>query len=60
MENFFRLFKSEIFYGEGFKSIEEFMKQLENYIYYYNSKRIKKKLKGLSSIQYRKQSHLVT
>ncbi|MCR5307926.1 MAG: IS3 family transposase, partial [bacterium] len=29
---------------------------IDNYIYYYNNKRIKLKLKGLSPVQYRIQS----
>jgi len=42
-----------------FKSLEAFRKELEKYIYYYNHKRIKGKLKGLSPVQYRIQSLLV-
>ncbi|MCI8642521.1 MAG: IS3 family transposase [Lachnospiraceae bacterium] len=49
-----------MFYGETFASIEEFIKELENYIDYYNHKRIKEKLKGLSPIDYRNQSLKVT
>ena len=56
MENFFGLLKSEMFYGENFRSIEEFKKELEDYIDYYNHKRIKGKLKGLSPVDYRNQS----
>lgn len=56
MENFFGLLKSEIFYLKNFKSIEEFILELEEYIVYYNNKRIKIKLKGLGPIQYRLQS----
>jgi len=58
MENFFGLLKSEMFYGEYFKNIEDFIEKLEEYIYYYNNERIKEKLKGLSPIQYRNQSLL--
>lgn len=56
MDNFFGLLKSEMFYGENFRSIEEFIKELEDYIDYYNHKRIKGKLKGLSPVDYRNQS----
>ncbi len=59
MENFFGLLKSEMFYGETFASIEEFIKELEDYIDYYNHKRIKGKLKGLSPVAYRNQSFKV-
>lgn len=43
MENFFGLLKSELMYLRTFESIEEFRKELENYIDYYNNKRIKSK-----------------
>lgn len=59
MENFFGLLKSELLYLRKFSSIEEFRVELERYIDYYNNKRIKAKLKGLSPVQYRLQSSLV-
>jgi transposase InsO family protein len=59
MENFFGLLKSELFYLREFSSIEEFKIELEKYIDYYNNRRIKSKLKGLSPVQYRIQYSLV-
>ena len=59
MENFFGLLKSELLYLREFSSPEEFQIELEKYIDYYNNKRIKTKLKGLSPVQYRIQSSLV-
>ena len=59
MENFFGLLKSELLYLREFESIDEFVMELEEYIDYYNNKRIKSKLKGLSPVQYRVQSSLV-
>lgn len=59
MENFFGLLKSELLYLREFESIDEFVMELEKYIDYYNNKRIKSKLKGLSPVQYRVQSSLV-
>lgn len=56
IENFFGLLKSELLYLRTFKSIEEFKKELENYIDYYNNKRIKSKLKGMSPVEYRTHS----
>jgi putative transposase len=53
MENFFGLLKSELLYLKEFESMEQFKIELENYIYYYNHKRIKVKLKGMSPVQYR-------
>ena len=38
------------------KDIEEFLSELEKYIFYYNHNRIKGKLKGLSPVQYRTKS----
>lgn len=45
-----RLLKSELFYLQEFYSIEHFKEELENYIEYYNPKRIKSKLKVLYNI----------
>jgi transposase InsO family protein len=56
MENFFGLLKTELFYLQKFDTIEQFIKELNTYIDYYNNKRIKSKLKGLSPVQYRIQS----
>ncbi|WRR95069.1 IS3 family transposase [Sinanaerobacter sp. ZZT-01] len=56
MENFFGILKTEMFYKHKFESTEHFILELESYIYYYNNRRIKSKLKGLSPVQYRIQS----
>ena len=62
MECFFGLLKSEMFYEqeEKYKILEELEKGIEEYIYYYNNKRIKEKLKGLTPASYRSQSLLVS
>ena len=52
-ENFFGLIKSELFYMKEYKTIEELETDIIEYIDYYNNKRIKGKLKGMSPIQYR-------
>ena len=39
-------------------TLEELKEALEDYIYYYNNKRIKEKLKGLTPVSYRNQSLL--
>ena len=52
-ENFFGIMKSELLYVEEFESPEAFMKALDEYIDYYNNKRIKSRLKGKSPVQYR-------
>lgn len=59
MENFFGLLKSELLYLRTFSSVDEFKIELEKYIWYYNNKRIKSKLKGMSPVQYRLQSSSV-
>lgn len=59
MENFFGLLKSELLYLREFKDINEFREELEKYIIYYNNKRIKGKLKGLSPVEFRLKSQLV-
>ncbi|HWK24768.1 MAG TPA: IS3 family transposase, partial [Ureibacillus sp.] len=51
---FFGIMKSEFLYLKEFESVEQFKKELENYMNYYNTKRIKAKLK-LSPVQYRTQ-----
>lgn len=56
MENFFGLLKTEMFYKHEFRSVKHLMAEIESYIDYYNNKRIKGKLKGLSPVQYRIQS----
>lgn len=56
IENFFGHLKSELLYLQKFNSVEHFKKELEEYIDYYNNKRIKLKLNGLSPIKYRTQS----
>jgi len=53
MENFFGHLKSELLYLQKFDSTEHFIKELHDYIYYYNNNRIKAKLNGLSPIEYR-------
>ena len=56
MESFFGRLKTECFYGREFNSREEIVDAVRDYLDYYNHRRIQLKLKGLSPIQYRKQS----
>ena len=53
-ENFFGIMKSELLYAEKFDSPDDFLTVLDEYIDYYNNKRIKSRLKGMSPIKYRK------
>lgn len=58
MESFFGILKSEMFYGlkTSYQSLDELEQAITDYIFYYNNKRIKVKLKGLSPVQYRNKS----
>ena len=53
IENFFGLLKSELLYLQEFQSMDHFILELKSYIDYYNHKRIKAKLKGISHVRYR-------
>ncbi len=55
MENFFGRLKVEMFYGEHFQTVDEFINCLKEYIDYYNNERIVSKLK-MSPVQYRTHS----
>ena len=57
-ENFFGIMKSELLYAENFESSEAFMNALDEYIDYYNNKRIKSRLKGKSPVKYRTLSQI--
>ena len=60
-ENFFGILKSELYYikEKEYKNIEELENDIIEYIKYYNNRRIKSKLKGMSPVQYREHSELV-
>lgn len=61
MENFFGVMKKEMFLGKeySFHSLEALEIAIEEYIEYYNNKRISLKLKGLTPVQYRNQSYTI-
>ena len=56
IENFFGLLKSELLYLQDFHSIQHFKQELLDYLDYYNNRRIKLKLKGLSPAVHRRQA----
>ena len=56
MENFFGILKQEMYYGEEFNTIKDLENEIKKYINWYNNKRIKSKLKGLSPVQYRREA----
>lgn len=53
MENFFGILKTELLYLQTFDSMEQFKRELIEYLDYYNNRRIQQKLKGMSPVQYR-------
>lgn len=53
MENFFGLLKNELLYVNHFESLDVFVSELKKYIVWYNTKRIRLRLKGMSPVQYR-------
>lgn len=55
-EGFFGRLKNEFYYHRDWRntSVEDFIKQLNDYIMWYNSKRIKSSLGYKSPIDYRK------
>ena len=57
-ENFFGILKSELYYvkEKQYKNLEDLEKDIIEYIDYYNNRRIKSKLKGLSPVQFREHS----
>lgn len=56
MEGFFGTLKSEIFYGKSFKSMEELIQKIREYIHFYNEQRFQKNLGCLTPIEYRNQA----
>ena len=57
-ENFFSHLKVEFYHQETFKTIDQFIRQLDEYITWYNTARIQEKLEGMSPAQYR--THALT
>ncbi len=53
IENFFGILKSELFYTQKFKSIDDLKQKINKYIIYYNNERIKSNLNKMSPIKYR-------
>ncbi|ELD0416196.1 IS3 family transposase, partial [Escherichia coli] len=53
IESFFGTLKSECYYLNEYKNVEDLKRDIIDYINYYNQLRIKEKLGGLSPVQYR-------
>lgn len=61
MESFFGKLKNEMYHGlkPTYKTFEEFSKAIDQYINYYNNKRIQSKTKWMSPIRYRETSMIL-
>ncbi|EMG9191459.1 IS3 family transposase [Morganella morganii] len=55
-ENFFGLHTSKMYHGHHFQNADELIEKIDEYIEYYNTRRIKAKLKGLTPVEYRNQA----
>lgn len=53
MEVFWGILKSEMYYLQKFHTYEQLEKAIDEYIEFYNTKRIQKKLKGMAPLEYR-------
>lgn len=56
MEGFWGIIKSEMYYLQKFHTYEELKQAIDEYIEFYNMKRLQKSLKGLTPIEYRNQT----
>lgn len=56
MEGFWGIIKSEMFYLQKFHTYEELKQAIDEYMDFYNTKRLQKNLKGLTPIEYRNQT----
>ena len=56
MENFFGILKTELLYLQDFDSLDQFRAELIEYLDYYNNRRIKLKLNGLTPAKHRSQA----
>lgn len=55
IENFFGILKSELYYLNEYKSVNQLKNDIKKYINYYNNERIKLNLNGMSPVEYRTQ-----
>ena len=57
-ESFFAVLKTEMFHYHDFENADDLIMKIDEYIEYYNTVRIKVKLKGLTPIEHRNQALL--
>ena len=56
MEGFWGILKAEMFYLQQFHSFEELLQAIDEYIVFYNTRRLQSKLKGLAPLDFRNQT----
>jgi transposase InsO family protein len=56
MEGFWGIIKSEMYYLQKFHTYEELKQAIDEYMTFYNMRRLQKNLKGLTPIEYRNQT----
>lgn len=56
MEGFWGIIKSEMYYLTRFHNFDELVQSIDEYVDFYNTRRLQEKLKGLTPIEYRSQS----
>ena len=56
MEGFWGIRKSEMYYLQQFHTFEELKKAIDEYMDFYNTRRLQAKLKGLAPLAYRNQT----
>ncbi|MCI7159765.1 MAG: IS3 family transposase, partial [Flintibacter sp.] len=56
MEGFWGILKSEMYYLQQFHTFEELKKAIDEYMDFYNTRRLQAKLKGPAPLAYRNQT----
>lgn len=56
MEGFWGIINCEMYYLKKFHTFEKLKLAIDKYIEFYNEKRLQKKLKGLTPMEYRSQT----
>ena len=60
MEGFWGIMKREMYYGRKFRTKEELLKAIEKYMTYYTGKRVQRKLKVMTPMEYHERKLLET
>lgn len=52
MEGFWGILKSEKYYSHKYNTYDELSNEIDEYVVFYNNKRLQKRLNGLSPMEY--------